>query len=344
MGIRNLKKFITNKFGSVIKQIHISDFSGEKIGIDISTFIYKYKVIFREKWLKQFIIFICMLKKYNVHGVFIFDGVPPKEKQNEQKKRSDIKKQTKQNMNTLEHDLNEYKTNGTITELLKTTSDKFNCDNVKMFLKNDVINVGPIESYITKKRNQIVNIEKDDLETLKELFNVCGVSYIEATGEAEAFGSLLSNTREIKALLSEDTDSFAYGTDMTLFNLNISNGICECIVLNELLKEMELNKEEFLDFCILCGTDFNNNIYKVGIIKAFDLIKKYKSIDAEINKINGFSIDYKTVRNIYKTYGGQVSQKTKYWESNFDINKIENFLSTHGLKYLIQNIKDWIIQ
>ncbi len=40
----------------------------------------------------------------------------------------------------------------------------------------------------------------------------------------------------------------------------------------------ELTHEEFVDFCILCGTDFNHNIEKIGAVRAYDLIKKHKSI------------------------------------------------------------------
>jgi len=42
---------------------------------------------------------------------------------------------------------------------------------------------------------------------------------------------------------------------------------------------MELTSDEFLDFCIMCGTDYNDNIPGVGPVKAYALIKEYGSIE-----------------------------------------------------------------
>ena len=45
------------------------------------------------------------------------------------------------------------------------------------------------------------------------------------------------------------------------------------------------------NLCILCGTDYNKNIYKVGPKKAYDLLKKHESID-------NFTIDTSILNHI----------------------------------------------
>ena len=91
MGIKNLKKYIREKCSACMTTIHISDFSNEKISIDISSFIYKYKVVFRDKWISPFIKLLCCLKENKIHGIFIFDGKPPIEKKIEMEKRKQQK-------------------------------------------------------------------------------------------------------------------------------------------------------------------------------------------------------------------------------------------------------------
>ena len=78
MGIKNLKKFLRETFPSLIKHIHISNFRDEKIAIDISSYIYKYKVVFGERWLNSFPTLFMCFKENGVHPTFIFDGKPPK--------------------------------------------------------------------------------------------------------------------------------------------------------------------------------------------------------------------------------------------------------------------------
>ena len=61
-----------------------------------------------------------------------------------------------------------------------------------------------------------------------------------------------------------------------------------CIVVykDEVLEELELTKEQFTDFCILSGTDYNDNIYKCGIVNSLKYIKKYKTIEKFIKNVN----------------------------------------------------------
>ncbi len=40
-----------------------------------------------------------------------------------------------------------------------------------------------------------------------------------------------------------------------------------------------LSMEQFVDFCILCGCDYVNNIRGIGPVKALQLIQKHGSIE-----------------------------------------------------------------
>ena len=84
-------------------------------------------------------------------------------------------------------------------------------------------------------------------------------------------------------VISEDSDVLAYGSNILLCDLNISNGDCNVIYLPSLLKSLDMNYNQFIEFCVMCGTDYNTNIPGIGIIKCYELIKKYNSIENIFN-------------------------------------------------------------
>ena len=61
-------------------------------------------------------------------------------------------------------------------------------------------------------------------------------------------------------------------------NLSKSDKISK-INLEVLLKELNLNYDQFVDVCILCGCDYTDSIPGIGPMKSYDLIQKYKQIE-----------------------------------------------------------------
>src|SRR5690349_16125360 len=96
MGIKNLKKFLRER--DLISKIHLIHFSFKIIAIDISSYIYKYKIIFSDNWISSFIKMFTVLRKNNVHAVFIFDGKSPIEKEKEKEKRKKIRDHLDENV------------------------------------------------------------------------------------------------------------------------------------------------------------------------------------------------------------------------------------------------------
>jgi len=46
-----------------------------------------------------------------------------------------------------------------------------------------------------------------------------------------------------------------------------------------MLEGFEMNMDEFIDLCIMCGCDYTHNIGNIGPIKAFKLVKEQKNIE-----------------------------------------------------------------
>ena len=54
---------------------------------------------------------------------------------------------------------------------------------------------------------------------------------------------------------------------------------------NKILEELQLNKEEFIDLCILMGCDYCESIKGIGPKKALDLITQYRCIEKIVENI-----------------------------------------------------------
>src|SRR5579872_2640198 len=132
MGIKDLKKFIRERYPELIATVHLGEFASEKISIDIASYIYKYKVVFGDYWLSPFVNFMISLRRNNVHGIFIFDGVAPKDKGKEREKRKKQKDSLEDTITNLTYDFDTYLRTGEISEYLQKTYDtKIVTSNIK---------------------------------------------------------------------------------------------------------------------------------------------------------------------------------------------------------------------
>jgi 5'-3' exonuclease len=316
MGIKNINKLL--KKYDIHHEIHISIYQYKKIAIDVSNFMYKYKFVYGDDWMIPFIQLITCLRRNNIHCIFIFDSIAPKEKKLEQQRRRENREKDKQRLNNIENDYNEYLKSGNISETLIKLSQRLNKNipNKRLLgfvndsYNNSKINMNTVYDYIQKNKNRKVDISSNDFELSKNLFDILGVPYIYAISEAETIASDLCKRGIVDAVLSEDTDVLAYGSPILLNNINTSTDTCIEIKLDNILNELELNYDEFLDLCILCGTDYNNNLEGIGVINSYKLIKKYKSIDnfnLDININNKFQdldkeLNYIKIRDMFKNY------------------------------------------
>ena len=146
-----------------------------------------------------------------------------------------------------------------------------------------------VEEKIRQKRQQIIDICQEDYNNVRELFDILSVPYLTAIGEAEKMCAKLSIDNMVDAVLSEDTDVLAYGAPNFLSKIDTYNDTCMLINNNHMLALMDINKNQFLDLCIMCGTDYNDNIPKVGSHTAFKHLLVHKSIE-EIGKNTSLDI------------------------------------------------------
>lgn len=303
MGIKNnFNKYLATNFPDIFEEISIIEYRDKKIAIDTLIYINKYKAIFKNTWFNQFTEFVFRFRKNNIHCVFVFDSKSPPEKDEERKKRRNNKLKMKTKIETLTAEINQYEKTEIITDYLKEQSQsiaKKSKNNIILeFLDSEnVFCIELIKEYVKKLSSQLYTITIEDLEKCYNFLDAFNVQYIIAPGEAETTCVELCLRNQVDCVLSDDSDLYAYQCPVFLTKFDSSTGICKRIRFEKIIEEIKIKKEEFLDFCILCGTDYNPGI---SANKSFNLIKKYKSIE----NIELFepSYNYKKVRELFSNF------------------------------------------
>lgn len=365
MGINNLFQHLKKKHPKLTHKKYLTNICyGKKILVDISSYIYKYKAIYNDYWLKMFINFILFFKKSNLHITFIFDGKAPILKEEEQKRRFIEKEKLQDKAANLYIDLENYKNTGEktdflidiMTKIIKNREKKGKVDQkVKKLLHSSdkkeeqeiLLDVDLLEGRLKTIEGQLFSITDEDIWNLKTILNYLGICYIQANTEAETLACYLCNQGKASIVISEDSDTLAYLNEngIAISKFKPETGMCDVIYKKEVLKEFEMTNEQFLDFCILSGNDYNENIKLIGPVKAETHIKKYGSIEKFIKKANNeakkkINFDnikkYKEVRAIFNCEEipmGRLFDKDQK-EDKFENNKLGEF-------EIIEKIPTW---
>ena len=365
MGIKNFTKFLKDKYPNCFKQIHISEYSEKKIGIESHLFLYKFKCAQfstgyttkknTQNWKIQIMYFLLSLRKFNVHPVIIFEGMnKPDAKSDTVKHRIEQRQKAKQRIQML-HDL--YKMilkkqdiprefiltlsglgqdTSIFPELYKKMSSSSisddDLDTTTMSKRDLLLNKHPalkvIKNEIEKMEKRTICITNDDIDTLRMICNGIGVKYIQAPCEAEAYLCRLRNNGKIDAVMTDDSDVCAYGCDAWLTKYTfkqynedgMTNTVYKCDI-NEICQEMGLTKDQFMDLCVLCGTDYCENPKNLGPVKLLKLIKENNYKEKLWND------EYEDAKNIFLTQG--VCETYPNIECEDSPKKIRDFLYTH---------------
>ena len=282
MGIKNLHKFLRKHCPEVYTNVHLSNYAFKKVAIDISLYMFKYKTIFGDSWLQAFVNLVACLRKNEIHCLFVYDNGCPIEKIKEREDRIASREKIRDKIKLLEKQVKHFHNTNEIGDEIQEIYDKYGSSNkVKRLLSNKVItfDINIVEERIAKMKGQVVKITSGDFELTKELFEIIGVPWILANGEAETTCSHLCVSKVVDAVLSEDTDVLAYNTPLFLTKINSAENTCIEIKVKDILESLEITYETFRDLCIMCGTDYNKNIPRVGPETSFKLLKNYETID-----------------------------------------------------------------
>lgn len=356
MGIHNLNKIIKKYAPNCIKKLNIKDnFKGKKVAIDISLYIFKYKAIFGDYWINSIIKLFNIFHNYNIKTIVVFDNKNKlQDKKNENTKRKDNRLKLLDKIKNLEQSISLYKNTGEITETLKQINSKSNSEKVKRLLttneskESEHINIKNCEYELESLKSQIVNITNQDTENIKKLCDCLGIDYIISESEAEATCVYLNKHGIVDCVLSDDTDIIAYGCIVSVNKINTVEEDFYTINFQELLLELDLSRDSFVDLCILLGCDFNTNVKGIGPEKSYKLIKEYKSIEEieKNKKIDISCLNHTRLRELFSSdikaeaeeeeeedkEDDKEEKENQFFNKKFDRNLFEQFLFQKNIR------------
>lgn len=344
MGIKNLTKFLKERYGSVYTRSTIDKYQMKKIAIDIYGIIYRYKALSagKKSWLDYFIYMVSAFKKNMIHPFFVFDGKPPPEKTGTLKQRASDRQKIEDKYLLLSTAIEKYHCTGEIDPILEEENNKLTkTETVKSLICPKKIDIFALERRRDALSSQCDKVTMEDLIILKELLTVFGFPYMVAPSEAETTCAHLVMSKQCDVMLTNDTDSLVYGVQNVIFDFNPYTNVTTEVNLDYLLDQLGLEFEEFRDFCIMCGNDYNKNIDGIGPVKSFDLIKQYgciENIGKEKPNLDVSTLAYENTRRLF-TLPETCDIKVPYC-SIPDLNKVQQFMFKINSKVKFETVKN----
>ena len=159
----------------------------------------------------------------------------------------------------------------------------------------EAVDAGDMEA-AKKLGPQTAEYTPDMVQETKDLFDLMGVSWLEAPMEAEGAAAVMCSRGDVTAVASQDWDTLLYGSPIMIRNLT-SHGTrrfgrvmtAERIDLSEMLEEHGITREQLVDLGIMVGTDFHPGIKGIGPKTGLKLMKKHGTMEA-VAEAKGFEL------------------------------------------------------
>jgi flap endonuclease-1 len=313
MGITGLNKFLLQYSPNSIKDINTFQLKDKIVIIDVSIFLYQFasaiksstddlktstgKIITHVHAILSKTLTLTNSKKLKI--IYVFDGKPTNLKQGTLDTRKSTKNDANKEIKEIKIKIKE------IEEKLEPVP--VTVQDVQEQIQN-ITQVKELQEQIIKLKKRSVTVTHKQMEECKEIIELLGIPMIQSLEEADSQCAWLVKNGLGDYVASEDMDILTFGTPKLIRKLSAKDTVTE-YNLEVILKELELNQDEFIDLCILLGCDYTPTIDKIGPKKAYELIKKHRSIDKIIELDPGFTtgkyqipknFNYKEAREYFK--------------------------------------------
>jgi 5'-3' exonuclease len=279
MGINGLTKSVNADNKSKIKQVSLEytiplkSMGGKTIAIDTNAVYYSFwskitgEECFRRNilekgldidriatlWIDSICRSIAKMTSFGVKCVLVFDGAAPEMKSGTQKKRKDV-----------------------TDNYLKIATDavKAVCELVNIEYIPGSFSTGPIENLGIDELSRVEHyrgIHRDamryGINPIRENWNRLalalsaehGVTCVRSNVEAETLCCKMVLNGEADYVLSPDSDCLAYRVPVWLRSYDSDEGFI-AVNLSDVINRIGILPERFLDYCIMCGCDYNKRV------------------------------------------------------------------------------------
>lgn len=257
---------------NAVKEITMNELRGKTLTFDVPIFMYKFTYINPSDPLEGFRMQLETLRELDITPIYVFDGKTAPVKAPEIMKRREMKRKAVENLADAEENYNQKKA--------KVSSDFTN-------------NVGALVDACTqfekaKKKVQSVPTKESYIK-LQEYFTDHRIQWIQAKNDAEKTCANLVSANTAYAVVSEDFDTLPYlcgmGTEGRMVT-GFGKDSMRQYDLGPLLSTIQMDRMQFVDFCILSGCDLCTKIKNIAGKRALTLVQSHKSIENIVRVID----------------------------------------------------------
>ena len=231
MGIPRLNRFLRNRCSSgSIRTVSLNDLRGQRVVIDSSIYLYKY--LAEGCYVENLYTLATKLRSFRISALFVFDGKPPEEKQD---------------------------------EILRRYERKSRCyaQYVDALAEYNALDPGPakhrMKFELEKLRRQFVRLSPEDISLARDLICSYGFQTFDAVGEADSVCARLVQIGAADACLSEDTDLFPFGCPVVLRHLSLADSTVLRYDLDSILRDLGMSLQQFREVCVASGCDYDSS-------------------------------------------------------------------------------------
>lgn len=357
MGIKDLSKFLREKgINCFVSNYPLSNLKGYRIGIDANNFLFVqgaglhkdavYKTVnvadegvdrevFLQKLYLRVVNSLIVFMNNGITPILVFDGESLDEKTAERASRREDRMKRVEKVKELQAEMDK------IPFHLRNVK---NLGSVPKELWEQAVKYTELDKEIKKILSTQVYVSRDEIDAIKGLLENLGVPCIIADNEGEMMCAELAVAHHTAATFSTDSDCLALGIQFYFDSITGSKkghgGFITGVTLGPVLETLGLTMDEFRDFCILLGSDFNERIPGYGPAKGYNLIKECRNIET-IKEKKGLDI---TPLNHIRTRE-LLTPKSHDWSKyqlDIDFTKFEKYgemvLSQYNLSGIYGNI------
>jgi len=181
------------------------------------------------------------------------------------------------------------------------------------------------------------HLTNEMIEQSKLLLNFMGIPSVQAPSEGEAQCAYLCKKGLVYSVSSQDSDSLLFDSPKLIRNLSITGKRKlprqdvyievkpEIIELSNVLKNLGISREQLIMIGLLVGTDYNPGIRGYGPKKALELVKKEKTLDNILKKIEwNYEIPATDIYNFY--LNPPIEKNVEIESKNLEPEKILRFM------------------
>jgi len=317
--------------------LHPSELKGYRVAVDAHNLMYVCRAVVRRSliysrnvvtqpldeseldipWLSEMMRRMLEMMGKGITPVLVMDGPPPPEKEETRSERSEEKKKVQA---------------------------KLQQEMQRNILRDGV----DILQNVRRLMLQLNTLPSYSVDMAIHFFRELGLEVIESNTDGERLCAALCIEGYAAAVLSSDGDTLAHGAPVVIRGWGPEstsgtgtkgwNDHYRIVRLQQLLQQMELCESYFLDFCILCGCDYNKRVRGIGVKRALALVKKHHTIEAILPTLvprDTSVLKYQRCRELYARVGSL--QLMKYPNSRIgqpnlpSQDQIYQILSSYGL-------------